>query len=489
MRFLCLLLIALALKPLGAWAGDASDKPNLLIIHTDEHNFRTLGCYRDQLPDDQAYVWGQGVRVDTPHIDSIARAGALATSFYAASPVCTPSRASFMTGLYPIATGSPRNDLPMMDDVVTFGEILRRHGYSTAYVGKWHLDGEGKPGWEPARSFGFEDNRFMFNRGHWKLFERTETGARIIGTYNQKTERYRYDIEAATAETFATDFLVDRTLEIIDRDKDKGQPFCVMLSLPDPHGPNTVRAPYDSMFTHFKFENPRTMTAALKSSPGWSPVTGKNGARSLNQKSMAIYFGMVKCIDDNVGKILRYLRVHGLEQNTIVVFTSDHGDLMGEHAKHNKGTPWEASAGIPFIVRYPQHIRPGKLVHTAYTTADFTPTLLGLMGVPADAYTFHGVDGSAAFLAGEAETSTDRVVYITHAAGRWVAAVDHRYKLVLSSSDRPWLFDLKKDPDELINFYGNPEYAAVGKRLKHELVRQMKAFEEPALEAGQLKFD
>ena len=128
-----------------------SKQPNLLIIHTDEHNFRTLGCYREQLSDDQAFVWGKGVKVDTPHIDSIAHDGALCTSYYAASPVCTPSRASFISGLYPEATGSPVNDMPLNDGLVTFAEILKSRGYSTSYVGKWHLDGDAKPGFAPRR--------------------------------------------------------------------------------------------------------------------------------------------------------------------------------------------------------------------------------------------------------------------------------------------------------------------------------------------------
>jgi arylsulfatase A-like enzyme len=464
----------------------AESQPNLLIIHTDEHNFRTLGCYREQLPEEQAFVWGAGVVVETPHIDSLARQGALCTSFYAASPVCTPSRASFLTGLYPVATGSPVNDMPMRDEMVTFAEVLRRNGYVTSYAGKWHLDGKAKPGWAPERKFGFSDNRFMFNRGHWKVFEKDGEGARVSGKFNPKKQTYNYDVAAATAESFATDFLADRAIEIMERDK--GGPFCLMLSLPDPHGPNTVRPPYDTMYDHLTFEEPRTMKAALEDSPAWSPVKGKNSARSLNQAQMRRYFGMVKCIDDNVGKILQYLKENDLEKNTIVVFTADHGDSMGEHAKHNKGTPWESSALVPFIIRYPGHILPGKRVHTARTTADFMPTILGLMGVDPVDLDFHGMDGSAEFLGDEAESTLERVIYITNAGGRWVAAADHRHKLVVSPLESPWLFDLEKDPDELVNCFGNPEYAAVRELLMTELVRQMKAFNEPALEKGTLKY-
>jgi arylsulfatase A-like enzyme len=471
----------------GAITPAVASVPNLLIIHTDEHNFRTLGCYRDQLSPDQAFVWGKGVSVETPHIDSLAADGALFTSYYAASPVCTPSRASFVTGLYPVATGSPVNNMPMLDEMVTFAEILKRNGYATSYVGKWHLDGDDKPGWEPVRNFGFTDNRYMYNRGHWKIFEADGDGAKVVGKFNAAKNQYKYEIAEADEKSFATDFLADRTIEIIERDK--GGPFCIMLSLPDPHGPNSVRAPYDTMFDHMTFEEPHTMKAALKSSPKWSPVKGKNSAKKLNQRQMRQYFGMVKCIDDNVGKILRYLEENDLVDNTIVIFTSDHGDSMGEHAKHNKGTPWESSAIIPFVIRYPEHIQPGKLVHTAYTTADFSPTVLGLMGVDTDGQKFHGIDCSNEFLSDEPESRGDRIIYITNAGGRWVAAASDRYKLVLSHLDSPWLFDMEKDPDELVNCWDNPEYGQVRERLLSELNRQMKAFNEPALEKGNLRYN
>ena len=219
------------------------------------------------------------------------------------------------------------------------------------------------------------------------------------------------------------------------------------------------------------------------------PRQVKNSASELNQTALRHIFGMVKCIDDNVGRILQYLEDNKLSQNTIVIFTSDHGDSMGEHAKHNKGTPWESSAMVPFVIRYPEHVRPGKLIHTAYTTADFMPTILGMMDVDADDMEFHGIDGSNEFLADEAESTGDRIIYITNAGGRWVAAADHRYKLVLSHLETPWLFDLEKDPNELVNLYGDSEYKAIGETLKIELIRQMKAFGEPALEKVTLKYN
>jgi arylsulfatase A-like enzyme len=215
------LLLPLALSLLlsvpspAAAAAPSSTRPNLLVIQTDEHNFRTLGCYRALLPADQAFIWGEGVKVDTPNIDWLAAHGAVADRFYATSPVCTPSRAALLTGRYPQNTGAIQNDLPLRDDMVTYAEVLRRAGYRTGYAGKWHLDGEAKPGFAPARKFGWEDNRYMFNRGHYKKLVEDDRGPRV-GPVDAKGVP-TYALDGADAKTFTTDFLADRTIDFIRR--------------------------------------------------------------------------------------------------------------------------------------------------------------------------------------------------------------------------------------------------------------------------------
>ncbi|WP_430934893.1 sulfatase family protein [Saccharicrinis sp. 156] len=453
-----------------------NDKPNLVIIFTDEHNFRTLGCYREQLDEDQAFVWGKGVEVKTPHIDRIAHEGAVCNNFYSSSPVCTPSRASFVSGKYPIATRSYRNDIPLYDDVITFAEVLRNEGYSTSYLGKWHLDGDAKPGFEPDRKFGFTDNRYMFNRGHWKGLDEKDGKPVLYGKYDAQTQRQSVNLKKITKENFTTDYLASKALEILERDKDK--PFCMMISIPDPHTPNTVRPPYDTMYEDLFFKEPKTMQTPKDKMPKWAAIGDKNEAKELDQGKMQRYFGMVKCIDDNVGRILGFLDKNKLTDNTIVLFTSDHGDLMGEHRKHNKGNPYEASAKVPFVLRYPSKIRPGKVINKAFTTADFTPTILGMMGMPA-LKKQHGIDASVDFTSKKKVITDDRVTYMTSSSQNWIAALTYRYKLVLSPSEKPWLIDLKKDANEEVNFYKNPEYKEVVKKLQTELLMQAKKFKDP----------
>ncbi len=441
-------------------------QPNLIVIMTDEHNFRTLGCYRDLMTDEQAYVWGEGVAVETPNIDRIADEGAIAMNFYSSSPVCTPSRASFVSGLYPQATDSYKNNIPMNDKVVTFAQVLQKEGYATSYVGKWHLDGDAKPGFAPKRHFGFEDNRYMFNRGHWKKMEDGATEPAV-----------EMNVKGTDENSFTTDYLTTKFLEILERDK--GDAFCAMLSIPDPHTPNTVREPYTSMFDHLNFEAPKTMQVSKEDMPVWG-ISKKEFVTELKQNPMQDYFGMVKCIDDNVGRILRFLDDNELTDNTIILFTSDHGDMMGEHHRHNKGVAYETSARIPFVIRYPKAIMQGKVVRRAFTTADFTPTILGMMKAPA-IKNVHGSNASEVFTNTEKEVVDGRYNYMTGTASNWVAAMNHRYKLVFSVTDSPWLFDLEKDPDELVNYYNAKGYETISKDMKRFLSEAIEKYNDRVL--------
>jgi arylsulfatase A-like enzyme len=459
------------------FAGDQKH-PNLLIIHTDEHNFRTLGCYRAVMSKEQALMWGEAV-AETPNIDWLAQNGALCTSFYATTPVCSPSRAAFVSGRYPQNTPVVTNDIPLDDNIITFAEILKQKGYATGYAGKWHLDGPGKPQWAPDRKFGFEDNRYMFNRGHWKQMEDTAAGPRVKA---RKGEAPTYDVKGADAKSFTTDWLADKTVDFIGAHK--GEPFCYMVSFPDPHGPDTVRAPYDMMFKDQKYRTPRTFDPGARRVPNW----GKGDA---GFNGMALYYGMVKCIDDNVGKILGALRKNGVIENTIVVFTSDHGDLRGEHHRQNKGVPFEGSAKIPFVIYYPGRIKGGTVISEALGCVDFLPTILSLMACKT-AGREEGRDASGLFAAGGAPATWKDTTFV-RSTGRetggsiWLAAVTDRYKLVYSAVDDPWLFDLQQDPDEMENFFIHPAYRETVRELSRELQSYGEKFKDPYITQPAIK--
>lgn len=450
-------------------------QPNLLIIHTDEHSFRTLSCYQKLMPENQAFVWGKGNNVQTPYIDRIANEGAICMNYYASSPVCTPSRASLVTGLYPQATGAPKNGMSIRQDVQTFAQVLSEAGYATSYVGKWHLDGHRKYKFDIAYNAGFDDNRYMMTGGHAPYFQINNEV--IIALGQRQAQRMQSNGEQDI--TYVTDFFTDKTLEILERDKDK--PFCVMLSIPDPHTPDVAREPYVSMYKEMPVRAPFTMSPEYtEKKPQWGRGgrDDKNEVKQFNPDALRNYFGMVKCIDDNVGRILKFLDDNDLTDNTIVVFTADHGDMFFEHNRLNKGVPYEASSRIPFVIRYPREIVPGKVIRKAYTNVDFAPTILSLMHVN-NSLKCHGTDTSTDFLSNDREVSGERITYFAKNGGWWVCAVNRHYKLILDKKEKPWLIDLDKDPFETTNYYYHSDYKDIAKLFQKELYVLMKKFDEP----------
>jgi len=464
---------------------------------TDEHNIKTLGCYRDRMEDTHAFPWGDGVKVDTPHIDSLAADGALFTNFNTIAPLCTPSRASFMTGLYPAFTGAKDNHGTMNQDAVTFAELLQKEkGYYTGYIGKWHLNGRISPGFnDKNRPFGFNHTRYQFNRGHYKYFEEENGEVHV----QESMDNITGNLEVG----YGTDFLFKKATNFISKQLEEDRHFALMLSIPDPHGPNVVRPPYDTMFNTMKFNMPASGVAAFNKSPATPGfATIRQNLQIANETIAALenseewqtnlrnYFGMVKLIDDKLGDLLSLLKKSGQEENTIVVFTSDHGDMMGEHGHYNKGKPYKSSAGVPFIIRYPKKIQKRKVVRTAYSSPDFAPTILSLMGIDHTGANFQGVDGSKELKSKMSWTNNVQIRYITDSKrATWAAAVDRQYKLILARNGPPFLFDLQKDPDEIYNVYADENYKIIGQTLKTALLTAMKDYKFPLMSQRSIYLD
>jgi len=241
------------------------------------------------------------------------------------------------------------------------------------------------------------------------------------------------------------------------------------------------------MFNDMKFRMPKTAVAAYNkrpANPGWSTldtelkIADKTIATIENDKvwqtSMRNYFGMVKLIDDKIGDLLRLLRKRGEDENTIIVFTSDHGDLMAEHGNYNKGKPYKTSIGVPFIVRWPARIRKRKIVKTAYSSPDFAPTILSLMGIDHGVVNYQGIDGSDELLNNEIWSNREQIRFSSDSKhANWAAAVDRHYKLVFGRSGPPILFDLEEDPDELYNYIADEKYKNITETLTTALVTAM----------------
>lgn len=452
-------------------------KPNLFIIHCDELNFRTLGCYRDTLPEDQAFMWGKDGVCKTPYIDSIAKDGVILSKSYAATPVCSPSRASFMTGRYPHNTNVTGNHTQMRKNIVTFGHILSNWGYETGYAGKWHLEGkeygveDQDKNWSVGAGRGFEDHEYMFNDGHFKSIHEID-GKKHCDYWSSR----------ATDKTYVTDYLTARSLDFIDKNKDKS--FAYMVSIPDPHTPHEVRHPYKEMFKNIDFKDARTKGYNIDSE---HPQLNNNYDTSdPYDLTMHKYLGMLKCIDENVGRIIRKLKDNNLYDNTIIVFTSDHGSMLGEHSRKGKATIYEAAAKVPFMIRYPKEIIPGTQIDHVMNTVDFMPTILGLMDINPiiSRQQWEGRDISNV-IKGEILNQEDDIVFLrgyVDCPGSdfgWLAAITPRYKLLVDN--KSYLIDMEKDPDETQNFIDDPKYKNVIRFLSSKLLEYGKEYNDPKI--------
>ena len=269
-----------------------------------------------------------------------------------------------------------------------------------------------------------------------------------------------------------------------------------MLSIPDPHGPHHVRAPYDTMYNHFDFEQPASARATGHRLPDYA----NKAADPFRPEWMSIYFGMVKCIDDNVGRLLDTLREEDILENTVIVFTSDHGDMCGEHGRYNKGRPMETSARIPFILHAPGTVPAGTIMPQPFGTVDFKPTLLSLLGVD-DASTNEGRDFSSHFRQDLDAIGWQSLAFVRNGGSSadprgeyeedtgWIGAFGRQFKLVFGATDIPVLFDIENDPHELTNLIDSPEHRVIIRQMASELKRYAEANFEPHLSSSRIRSD
>ena len=407
---------------------DHAAQPNVLIIHTDQQSLWTLSCYGCEV-------------IDTPNIDRIGREGARLSQFFVNSAVCTPSRGTFLTGRYPHAHGAYRNNLPLDRDEITFAEVFRRNGYDTGYAGKWHLDGMARPGWVHAeRSMGFEYARFMFNRGHWKKIADTD-----MDDCEPTIFPYR---EFGDETTYPTDWLTDKTISFIRKERDK--PFCFMVSIPDPHTPFQPRGPYDTMLEPLAMVVPESYgdSSAFE---GFADAQSRKPEQDRLRQFKAWYYGAVKLIDDNVGRLFACLEGEGILDDTIIVFTTDHGEYMGEHGLMGKNMIYETAHRVPFLVRWPGRIAAGTDVNRVIASVDFQQTLLGLVGLEPCGRE-QGRDGSG-LLRGESVTWEDEA-FVHHPSHQWAGVYTPEHLYAVHSSGYGKLFDRERDPDQRENLFG-----------------------------------
>lgn len=368
--------------------------------------------------------------VRTPHLDRLASEGLLLRNTFANSPVCCPARAILMTGQYCHTNGMVANDLRLRESRVTIAEVLRKEGYRTGFIGKWHLDGGPRlPGFVPPgpRRQGFE---------FWAANECSHT--------HFKTQYFRDTPEPLPIDRFEPEAWTDLTLEFLRGSGRERRPFFLCVFMGPPHDPYRAPERYTQLYDPEK----------LRMRPNWKPAEGLPG-----RPEIAAYYGATTAVDEQVGRILGGLEELGLAEDTIVVVSSDHGDMLGSHGLPLKRKPWEESIRVPGIVRYPRRVQARRTEETLVSHIDFAPTLLALCGAPVP----RAMQGAnlAPLVLGTSRRGPESVffqIFGPYVGDRteagWRGVRTSRYKYARYRS-RPWvLYDLEQDPYELDNLVG-----------------------------------
>ena len=345
-------------------------KPNLVYVFPDQHRQCSWSMTDPQ--------------VKTPNLQALTKQATTFTRCISNYPLCSPHRATMLTGRFPQSHTVIRNGLVLPTTETTMGDLFKQAGYATGYVGKWHLHGDP----EVLVPAGPHRHGFDF----W----------RVCTNYRDRfhTKYFDDDGKLVTLTDYAPKSQMDITLDFIE--KHSHEPFCVFLSWHPPHPPyEQAPSQYTDLYP------PQKIQVRPNVPPGTRP--GK-----LHHNHVE-YFGHVSAEDAEMGRLVKKLDELGITDNTIVVFSSDHGDMLGSMGRFGKNVPWDESINVPFIIRYPGVIPADKQLETLFSSVDIAPTLLGLAGIPIPAH-MQGKDLSA-IMRGEKSDNPESVFIMSDSAG------------------------------------------------------------------------
>ncbi|MCC7491268.1 MAG: sulfatase [Fimbriimonadaceae bacterium] len=425
----------------------ASDRPNVLFVFADQLRSRDI--------DHPAHP------LLTPAYDRLRAEGTRCVNTVANCPVCTPSRAMLLTGQYPLTNRVPVNDIPLPDDALTIGELTRDAGYRTGYIGKWHLDGVPRSKFTPPgpRRHGFD---------YWAVHN-------CIHHY-LASSYYRDTPDLLPIPGYEPEFQTDLACDFLAQPSD--QPFCLFLSFGPPHNPfQLLPRWYRDLY------DPQRLALAPNVQPP-DPLGLRDGAppQALGRLddvrlAHAQYYGAISALDHQLMRLLEALDASGQAANTIVVYTSDHGEMLWSHGRVRKQQPWDEAAKIPFVVRWPGEVPAGADHPVCFSIADFTPTLLGMLGLEVPA-TMQGSDLSATLRGRSAAGPRSSFLLdlmavdegLTQNVAEWRGVRTARHTYARWADGRPWLlYDNVADPDQLHNLAGSPGHQALTAALEAEL--------------------
>jgi arylsulfatase A-like enzyme len=481
--------------------------PNILLITSDQQHFDTLGIVNPIL--------------QTPNLDRLAREGTYFTRAYCNSPVCSPSRSTVITGMYPPWHGCWNLGTKLPEYIPTIGDVYQQHGYATSLVGKAHFQPlASRPGIESLecqptlrdldfwRSFhgpwyGFENieiARMHADESHvgqhyalWmeeKGFTHWRSYFRQWPPIDEEVRRqHHWDLPQ---ELHYTTWTAERTIEAIERDVAIGRPFFTWASFHDPHPPYLVPSPWDTMYDandmnpgsvapgemermppHFaktQEQAPDFSAYAETRYPNHGFHTHLISPEDL-RRNMAIYYGMVSFMDQEIGKILAALDRLGIADNTLVVFTTDHGHFLGQHGLIAKGAfHYEDLLRLPFLVRFPGKVPANRTSDALQSLVDLAPTFLAASGIEIPGV-MQGMDQMPVWRGHQAKARDEVIVDFRHQPTllHLRTYIDSRYKMTVYR-DRAYgeLFDLETDPQELQNLWDDPDQTPLKLNLLHK---------------------
>ena len=406
-------------------------KPNVVFLLTDQWRAQALG-------------YTGNAQVKTPHIDRLAAESANFTHAIAGWPVCCPWRGSFLTGQYPLTHGIIVNDVSISSNPVGLGDAFKQAGYDTAFIGKWHVDGRGRSNYiPPERRLGFDTFRAL------ECTHDYNHSAYYAGDDDQQRQWDGYDVFAQTAD--AQTYIRDHG----------DNPYLLVLSWGPPHNPyETAPAEFRALY------DPDAIELRLNVPPEMADTA---------REWLAGYYAHCSAIDHSVGDILRTLDDSGQADRTIVIFASDHGDMLGSQGQERKQRPWDESIRVPFLVRLPGAA--GREVNAMLNAHDIMPTLLGLCDLPIPD-TVEGRNFALVLHGGDDPSGGAALLACFHPFGEWTRANGgreyrgvrtHRYTYT-RTLDGPWLlYDNQTDPYQMTNLIDDPAHIGVRDQLESQL--------------------
>lgn len=417
--------------------------------------------------------------LNTNNIDALAESGVRFNSGYTTTPVCTPARASLFTGIYSHTSGAWTNNIAPGANIKTMGHYFRENGYMTVYSGKWHLDGHDYFGtgscpeeWE---------EKYWFDGANYLNELTDEQIALWRNGLNTAEELREHNI---TEEFTWANGISNRALEFLDK-RDTDKPFVMVLSYDEPHHPFTCPPEYVEKYKNFKYDLGEKAFDSLENKPEhhkrWSEAMG-NPADSEGKYHHPLYFGCNDYVDDEIGRVLSRLDDKELE-NTWVIYTSDHGEMMGAHKLVSKGAAmYDDITKVPFIIRAPEGSELNhSQINSPVSHIDLLPTMLDIAGIE----TPEILEGESILpLMKAKEQDAGRGVMmefnryeIEHDSfGGFIPVrcwVTNEYKLVINLFGKDELYSRTEDPHELNNLIDHPEFSAKRNELHDELLDYM----------------